>query len=647
MSSHVVKHAPRVRCYVCGLPDIAAVCHHCERPMCSNHRGEPPSHIDGLLSSEFSGLGLREMPCGEEAVHCADCRHVVRSPKLLLLAALLLITLIVLVPPGRGRLGSVGAPVAAILLAGVAVFDYRRRTTIVRQGRPALPLVPRFNSVRIRETVRSKLILGPDGACRASIQSAEGALSIQASLSKLDQTRLERYRRKYRLTAEDDIEAHAGFAVLRGCVGLEFVGGSPRSVLPLTSQASAQPFLLAQDDRQSGEWHSTHSYRLSRNGQSGRPPVWIVPSLIQEAGQRGLDLDVTWSEGSESEPAERKIEKIVRLDLRVPVTWGEIKEVKPDAVLDQGVDDITGDGFRAITWRKVSLEDERSQGRRRTLSVFFENPVPSNDTIRGRLEARFGGCFSGVEGVEIYYPLGTTCRLDEAKPELSTLVIVDFELSLANLRHQQVRIVPDRHSPEKDQDRKSTFTFPGVPPGHETVMSLIHAMSEAFYVKRLIENPPRPTDEAHTVSRYWDLGGRCYSGVYPIDFHLILTGIVVYDRTERPSGGTTEVTLTVQGAYANREMEEEIENVWERLSHLVHETISNMGEMAASSAPRSEDAEEPRTSNTGGGTPGQAERNAGLRKRQDELLGALLAGRISEPTFLRLKDEIDRELERL
>jgi hypothetical protein len=373
-------------------------------------------------------------------------------------------------------------------------------------------------------------------------------------------------------------------------------------------------------------------------------PVWVAPSLIQEAGQRGLDLDVIWSE---EEPPTQKIEKIAHLELRVPVTWGEIERVEPSAVLDQGVDDATGEGFRTITWRQLSLEDARTSGRR-TLSVFFEDPITPCDTIQGRLEASFTGSLSGLEGVEVYYPLGTRSPLDEVAQEISTLVIVGFHLSLANLRHQQVRIVPDRHSLEKDHARQATFTFPNVPPDHNTVISLVNAMSEAFYVKRLIENPPKLTDEAHTVSRYWDLGGRCYKGVYPIDFHLVLTGIVVYDRAERISGGTTEATLTVQGDYANREMEEEIENVWERLSQMIQDTISTLRDSAGASTSHGT-AEEAGKFVPGGGSipPEQAARAASLRKNQDEILAALLAGRITEPTFLRLKEEIDHKLEQI
>lgn len=647
MPSTIVYHAPKIRCYLCGLPDIAAICHDCGRPICPSHLAKPLTGVDELLSSEFSALGLREAECNEEPMHCINCHHVVRSPRLLLLAASLLIVLVFLTPYVRHRLGTIGTLLAVAALGGAAVYDYQRRETANRVNRPPLPLLPRFNSIKIQETVKGRLTLNADGTCRSTLQPVEGNLSIQAGLSKLEQARWRSYRRKYRLTTQEEAMTHAGFAAFRGPAGFESTGEAPRLVLPLESRTSAQPFLLAEDERQSAEWHFTHRYRVAQPLMPERLPVWVVPSLIQEAGQSGLDLDVTWSESNGAEQAAPKIDKISRLELRVPVDWGRIEHVAPagETVVEEGVDEATGEGYRAITWRKLPLKSFRAQGRH-TLSVYFEDPISPEATIRGRLEVRFEKSISGLEGVEIYSPLGRKQGLDDVTKELATVVLVDFDLSLANLRHQLVRIVPDRHAPAKDQDRPSTFAFPGVPPHHETVMALTHAMSESCYVKRLVENPPRAAGE-HEESRYWDLGGRCYKGVYPIDFHLILTGVVAYGPAGKPRGGTTEVKLTVQGAYANREMEEEIENVWETLSLLVHETMSSLRETGGY-AEQSKLAEESAGVGSGGGftTPEQDGQIAGLRKRQDELLEALLAGRVSEPTFLRLKDEIDRQIQR-
>jgi hypothetical protein len=103
---------------------------------------------------------------------------------------------------------------------------------------------------------------------------------------------------------------------------------------------------------------------------------------------------------------------------------------------------------------------------------------------------------------------------------------------------------------------------------------LTNAISEqGYYVKRVIENPPQIGAHANRVNRYWDIAGRKYRGVYPIDFHLIVTGEELYDGDIRAQAGTTKTTLTVQGAVANPTMEGQVEGVWEQLNHLIAETL--------------------------------------------------------------------------
>jgi len=97
---------------------------------------------------------------------------------------------------------------------------------------------------------------------------------------------------------------------------------------------------------------------------------------------------------------------------------------------------------------------------------------------------------------------------------------------------------------EEAGDKPETVTFEGVIPDHDTVIALTNAVSEqGFYVKRVIENPPRTGGRANVVNRYWDIAGRRYLGVYPIDFHLILTGEEVYMGEIRAQAGTTRTAI--------------------------------------------------------------------------------------------------------
>jgi hypothetical protein len=172
---------------------------------------------------------------------------------------------------------------------------------------------------------------------------------------------------------------------------------------------------------------------------------------------------------------------------------------------------------------------------RLTLSIQFEGQVNPEDEISGQLEAAMQGTLSGVTGVWLSNSLGAR-RGHTGEATIKTRLDMNFRLSLASIRYQAIRVVPDRAA--EDSDRDSYADEFAVVPGDETVIALTNAMSEeGYYVKHVIENPPRSGRRADLVQRYWDIAGRRYEGVYPIDFHIILTGEEVYSGEIRPDCG--------------------------------------------------------------------------------------------------------------
>ncbi len=110
-------------------------------------------------------------------------------------------------------------------------------------------------------------------------------------------------------------------------------------------------------------------------------------------------------------------------------------------------------------------------------------------------------------------------------------------------------------------------------PNDEMVIELTNALSENYYVKRVIEHPPRSGGRADHVQRYWDIAGRRYDGVYPIEFHMVLTGEEIHRGGIRPIAGTTKITIVVQGAHTNDEMKDRIKGEWAALDELTRETM--------------------------------------------------------------------------
>jgi hypothetical protein len=227
--------------------------------------------------------------------------------------------------------------------------------------------------------------------------------------------------------------------------------------------------------------------------------------------------------------------------------------------------------FKRLSPAKQKKEDQERRATRLTLSIRFEGKIDPDDEISGRLKATMQGTLSGLTGVWLFNSLGAR-RGYVGAASIKTRVDANFRLSLASIRYQAVRVVPDRAA--EDSDRDSYADEFAVVPGDETVIALTNAMSEeGYYVKHVIENPPRSGARADLVQRYWDIAGRRYEGVYPIDFHIILTGEEVHSGGIRPERGTTKVRIVVNGAYTDDEMDTRIGDEWKRLRDLTLETL--------------------------------------------------------------------------
>ena len=123
--------------------------------------------------------------------------------------------------------------------------------------------------------------------------------------------------------------------------------------------------------------------------------------------------------------------------------------------------------------------------------------------------------------------------------------------------------MPNQNRPE-ERLKHEEERFEGVVPDYRTVALLTNTLSDdGYYVKRVVENPPQPGTKAGVLNRFWDIAGRLYDGVYPIDFHLVITGEEVHDGPT-PTG-TMTVGLAVRGTHATTVMEEKVVREWEQL----------------------------------------------------------------------------------
>lgn len=629
MSTTLTVRAPRARCHECGATELFAVCHHCGRPLCQACAPAVLTAHGRPRSQEFAGLNF-EIPI---AYHCADCEHMVKGRLWLHagIGAALAVLGVLLLPLSTG-LGIGMLLIGAAVAVGCYLLD-RRRLAAAQTARPLLPLLPNVNSVRIQETVGGELVLDRNGAYRTTVAQTKGEFSLSMTFGRTDLDRLALYRSKYRLDT-DDVDYCAGFAVLRGQVGLRFdVPAMTGPVLPLNGHTAEHPFFTAPDGQANAQWCVQSGYRLSADREVDALPLWLTPSLVPEADQRSLELEVQWTDfGADDQPL--PIERIEQLVLTVPVSWGNVAGTRHRPKVGTRYDGPAA--VRRIEWNQINLERSERAARRLTIPVRFEDRIALDDVISGRLTASFKGTLSGLTGVDVLLPLGGRRDEDETHGKPRTRVEADFELSLAGLRYQDVRHVPDR---QKDPSKDEAELFPGVIPDDETVAWLTNALSdEQYYVKRVLENPPRSSGRANVVNRYWDIVGRRYDGVYPVDFTMILTGEELHDGDIRARAGNTKIRLSVHGSYATQSMERQVEAEWKRLRDITTQALADRrrSEPADWSLGTADSPEEQTT-----------DRKAGLRKRLDDAEVAMLEGRISEQRYDEIRRRITDELDEL
>jgi hypothetical protein len=668
METQLVSRAPQLRCHICGTAtEINALCNHCGKPLCPLHAVLPAVSPSGVrLSREFADLNLDEV----QFVHCFEHNHQFKGPMtkqiyvgggiaalgLLLLVFGALLFGLILLPAGLG-------------LGGYAYYATGRRKRELLAARPKLPLVPGVEQIEVVERLEGTLVLDEEGHYTTQTKEAAGRIDIRLAFGRPDRDRLDAYRERYELPAGTDIDFSAGFAALRGPVGLEFLEDhKARTIVPLEGQVSRQPFLTSEADSSGGQWQIALPYRFDPTSRPHDLPLWLTPSLTPEQDQRSLELELQWTEIAAQRGFTTHVKTVERLRLRVPFDWGNVEQASWASstqfarVVNIGTEqDDAGTTWRIIEWTKARVSEPENKRRRLTVALRFKNKVNLGDTIFGSLELVFRGTFSGLTGVDLIHPLGSL-RTDVRETEIATLIGADFELSLLHVRYQDIHKVPDRTG-EDPRSRKKHFV--GVIPDGDTIIALTNAISadDGYYVKRVIENPPRSSGTENTVNRAWDIAGRHYDKVYPVDFQITVTGQEIHLGDIRASDGYTDVELSVNGTYANPAMKARIGDQWDALFNCVvevmdviqkenaearaHERVVPADDEARNSEYRRwqaatgvHDADEAQ-SPTLPQAPIPAQEPSPDASRLDKLLDLLIAGKISAEQFRELNGRPD------
>jgi hypothetical protein len=564
MITEIKPQVPQVRCYECGSPDIRSLCHHCWRPGCATHVVPMPRWTARLLGREGAGRGLG----ADASYHCQECGHAVARYQLALGAGglgLMVAGLItVLLNPAAG----LALAVAGVLLAASAFLTTRRRAARRRADLP-LALQPKINEVRLTERLGVDIILAPQGRYTTSLRPVEGEIAVDLAFGRPDHDRLDRYARKH--ATNRNTRFCAGCLVLHGPIDIAPQPDLPGPIRRLEGTTGAYPVFRAEDPHASSPFPLALTYRLAREPVIREGPVWVTPSIVPGSDQRALELDIQWVDLG---PRDNRLslDVIELIQLRYPERWGKVEKASVRAIQSGVAEDCGGsEALRRVEWRQLLPTGQQRQDRQLKLTIRFEGKILAEDQVSGRLEATMRGALSGLDKVRLYSSLGKR-RGDWRGAAIRTRIEADFKLSLRSIRYQDVLIVRE-HGARGDGANADPFP---VIPNDEMVIGLTNALSENYYVKRVIEHPPRSGSRADHVQRYWDIAGRRYDGVYPIEFHMVLTGEEIHRGGIRPVAGTTKITIVVQGAHSNDEMKDRIKGEWDALDELTRETMQSL-----------------------------------------------------------------------
>jgi hypothetical protein len=571
MPLKVIDRAPEVRCYQCGSTDVRSVCHHCARPMCAYHgsvavrerAADSPGGLD--VSGAPSGPGVSGSPGvsgAEEEVDIPDTRPASRE-----FAGLKLLPIRAAVHHCEDHDHNVGVLSAGITAAKGVIG---RRQTPANEL-PPLPVFPDVNTASVVERLTGEAQL-TDAGYVSTAQPVEGKIVIGMTHSRARwQETMGRYRKRHQLPEDYPVTFAAGVALLRGKVGLALDAGQD-AVLPnglglaFYGDVDGHDLFNAKRGRPEGEWELSVRYALQPDRAPQDIPLWIVPSLGPTSDKRVLMIDLHWNM-PEVDGCRAELNQFELIEFEVPHQWGNLLHASPSGAASSPP--VPGRP-RLIRWRQHRpIADERrryfgskSAPHSMTLRMEFEKPILDQPRLSGSLRASFNHTLSGVTGLDFYLPGGGPARHLDVKPR--TEISVRFDISLSTLRYQERRAVPD--DSKDDEFRPRSDEFSGVMPDYLTVIELTNAISaDGYYVKTVVEDHPNHDPRDKTFKRGWDITGRWYEGVFPIDFIISLRGTEPEDSVAGLALSRTVAQVSVDGTFPNAEMKTKIEDKWDGL----------------------------------------------------------------------------------
>lgn len=581
----IEKHVETtVRCAVCKSPDVAGVCHHCGQYLCKQHIATP--QIYQSHSQEFAPmLGGTKWT---EAVHCQDHAHFVFSALKTMVVPGGIVAAISFLYAARGilaiirfvadlltnglhrsiwttwlvstwmtgergliwemLLSSLGPLVVSmiVLVFSAALFAWGLYLHIARylpQAKKvpldAVPIVPSQYVIQANETIEAEINVSKTFEEYIRLARHRGIVTISVSLDQDAQDSLEESRKKAeRYGWEQPNLLDLGYIVLDRVRHVH--------VKPTETWSSANHLYRLVYGRndvdvaeqvEKGNWQQVLQCEYGIDDQAlsirknahlpGRFVVWLKPTLMPMSAGRTVAFEFDL-------PAETKVRATLReFVLAIPRDPFMIDSVEFPVYNTNGQMYPDTSEIRWVN-RKISRETDRWPQ-----VTFTHDATGMKLQMTASFEIELDGTLSGlqIQRDHIWSPTGRPALQRDATATMQYRTLISGH----------AEIDPSVFSYQCERTESRTIQAPGVTLTPERVKTVLQALADAgVSLKNVSQHEPVvEQQEGAVVKRSWDILGRYYERIYPIDVHVVLSGREPHNKQEQ-LGSETTIQLAVR-----------------------------------------------------------------------------------------------------
>jgi hypothetical protein len=602
-----------IQCDLCGSTDVYAVCHHCGKFLCARHVARP--HFYERPSWEFKGMmRLSQWP---KAAHCKEDAHFVFSYQRMVLIPALMGFIIVVFPflaelvkllrfarelvyepvPhtiwaswlvlawNQGQQGMIldmvyriVRPIMALsglvagfltaALAGYALYINKERPLLENHPKHTpfsdIPFAPSRYDVEATETLNLQAFVSTTAEQHINVQSAQGKVTAQAELDHRVQDSLKAYKlraKKYGWPLQSKVGWDLGFMAMDVQSGVTWTPCLPRQGRAGNLFRLRQPYEEIPVEIEEGEeqWVKLveQDYFLEEEslssgaGDRRRAVLHVIPVLRPLKAGRTLVFLFSLPESLSG------MGWMLR-NMKLHLSSAAFAERDVDFPVEEtnGVMDLSN---WQVKWSRWGLDGLRTDSYPYEM---LREPVPQlRSTLKLEFELEGDGLISGMNKVanRLWLPTG---------------VPVERQLIL---QHRKTRINGEAYldplffSYQKEYAVSESVHLPVAitPPRLRQFLNRFTAESPIVVVHTVSQNVPLVAMHQGCSSVGWDVFGRYYAHIYPIDVHLFLSSRCTLGGKELDS----QIALTCRALINNQaeDVKHQVDWLAGRLVESIHE----------------------------------------------------------------------------